>query len=286
MMEQEYRPAYPGGKVKAFTMSYDDGVDSDIRLVEIMRKNGIRGSFNLNSGTFSTEPDTDPRYAWHKMTMQQCVELYGEDMEIAVHGFRHCHWGKMPTAQAIAEILDDRRNLERMTGKPVRGAALPYNSFSDDVRRILELAEFRYCRGGKGRGKLEICDPEWICFQPTCHHKDPKLMEYAAQLIEAQVDYRSLYLMCVAGHSYEFVVKDDWHIIEELLEAVGNHEDIWYTTSIEFVEYLDAVKQLTRSEDGTMLVNPTNQDVWVQFEKQKRILHIPAHSTVTIEDAC
>ena len=41
---------FPGGKGKALTFSYDDGVEEDIRLIEIFRKNGMRGTFNLNSG--------------------------------------------------------------------------------------------------------------------------------------------------------------------------------------------------------------------------------------------
>ena len=32
---------FPGGKGKALTFSYDDGVYEDIRLIEIFRKNGL-----------------------------------------------------------------------------------------------------------------------------------------------------------------------------------------------------------------------------------------------------
>ena len=38
------------GKSKVFTMSYDDGVVQDIRLSEIMKQNGLKGTFNVNSG--------------------------------------------------------------------------------------------------------------------------------------------------------------------------------------------------------------------------------------------
>lgn len=39
---------FPGGKKKALTLSYDDGVEQDIRLIDIMKKNGLKGTFNLN----------------------------------------------------------------------------------------------------------------------------------------------------------------------------------------------------------------------------------------------
>ena len=37
---------FPGGKAKALTMSYDDGKLEDIRLLEILNKYVIKGTFN------------------------------------------------------------------------------------------------------------------------------------------------------------------------------------------------------------------------------------------------
>ena len=37
------------GKLKAVTLSYDDGVREDYRLIEIMRKHGLRGTFNIKT---------------------------------------------------------------------------------------------------------------------------------------------------------------------------------------------------------------------------------------------
>ena len=41
---------FPDFKTKAFTMSFDDGHDTDIPLVELMKKYDLKGSFNLCSG--------------------------------------------------------------------------------------------------------------------------------------------------------------------------------------------------------------------------------------------
>ena len=40
---------FPGKKRKVLTLSYDDGVEQDIRLVEIMKKHGLKGTFNINT---------------------------------------------------------------------------------------------------------------------------------------------------------------------------------------------------------------------------------------------
>ena len=43
---------FPGGKLKAVTFSYDDGVNQDIRFAEILSKYGLKGTFNLNTAMF------------------------------------------------------------------------------------------------------------------------------------------------------------------------------------------------------------------------------------------
>ena len=37
------------GKLKAFTLSFDDGVTQDERMINLLNKYGLRGTFNLNS---------------------------------------------------------------------------------------------------------------------------------------------------------------------------------------------------------------------------------------------
>ena len=43
------RRCYPGGKTKAFNITYDDGILQDVRFVALLNKYGIKGTFNLNS---------------------------------------------------------------------------------------------------------------------------------------------------------------------------------------------------------------------------------------------
>ena len=58
--------AFPGGKHKVLTFSYDDGKLEDRRLVEIFNKNGLRGTFNLNTGI--DQPDIRiPKDEWKEL---------------------------------------------------------------------------------------------------------------------------------------------------------------------------------------------------------------------------
>ena len=46
---------FPLGKHKVLTMSYDDGKAADIRLTEIFRRYGIKGTFHLNAGLYDDQ---------------------------------------------------------------------------------------------------------------------------------------------------------------------------------------------------------------------------------------
>ena len=51
---------YPEFRKKALTLSYDDGVEQDIRLIRNMDQYGIKGTFNLNSGTNAGKKQEPP----------------------------------------------------------------------------------------------------------------------------------------------------------------------------------------------------------------------------------
>ena len=42
---QQFQMLFPGGKAKALTLSYDDGVEQDLHLIELMKQHGVKGTF-------------------------------------------------------------------------------------------------------------------------------------------------------------------------------------------------------------------------------------------------
>ena len=78
---------FPNGKAKALTLSYDDGVEQDIRLIEIMKENGLKGTFNINTGCYASEGKVYPEGQIHRrMSRSQSIAAYkNSGMEVAVH---------------------------------------------------------------------------------------------------------------------------------------------------------------------------------------------------------
>ena len=101
---------FPGGLSRALTLSYDDGSDQDVRLIQILRDHGLKATINLNSGLFAPEGTVYPAGQVHRrMTKDQSVRLYtGSGMEIAVHGLHHPYLEQLPQALLAREILEGR----------------------------------------------------------------------------------------------------------------------------------------------------------------------------------
>ncbi len=277
-------PAFPEGRIKAFTLSYDDGNDCDRPLVEMMRRCGVKGTFNINSELCPPEEKINTKKRWRRMTMQECLDLYGDDMEIAVHGATHAWWARCSSEYAMADILNDKRNLERATGRIIRGAAFPEGNFNSETVRMLHYADIAYCRTVNSTGKFTF-EPtgDFCAFRPTCRHRDPQLNEITQRFLTKNPSGK-LWLYYVWGHSFEFVADNNWDIMEKLLSDVSGRDDIWYATNIEIFDYAKAFSQLHFNTDMTLVRNDSARPVWLRaVQKQEtEIICIPGGATVTL----
>ena len=100
------------GKSKVLTLSYDDGVVQDIRLIHILDKYGIRGTFNINTGMYLPEDAQRERY-YGRMKLSEALALYKDSHhEVAVHSLTHPFLDTLKKPQVLMEILEDRKNIE------------------------------------------------------------------------------------------------------------------------------------------------------------------------------
>lgn len=243
---------FPGGLKKALTLSYDDAVIEDKKLIEIMQRHGLKGTFNINTGLFAKES------GHRRMTEQEAVDLYtGSGMEVAVHSYTHPFLEQLPLHLAFEEICKDRQEIERLFGGVCRGMAYPMGTFSNALADRLKDLGILYSRTTVATEKFDLPLPaDWARLPATCHHNHPRLMELARKFAEREIRWRSE-LFYLWGHSYEFDDNDNWNVIEEFASYMGGREEIWYATNIEIFSYLEAFHQLQFSADGRRVYNPT-----------------------------
>ncbi len=274
---------FPDFKLKALTLSYDDGVRQDKRLISIMEKYGLKGTFNIDGGMFSEAYDGVEK---GRMTKQEAVDLYASpNVEVALHGYRHFSLASVATNLAINDILSDRKALENTFNRVINGMAYANGSYNDEILDILSKLGIKWARIAGESEKFEL-PKNWLEWQGTCHHDNPRLMELAKSFVENQAHWyywgNNLQIFYLWGHSYEFDNNDNWDRIESFAEYVGGREDIWYATNGEIFEYLQACERLEFSADGSFVKNPSSIDVYIDYLCTKRV--VPAGKTVKVED--
>lgn len=255
---------FPEGKHKVLTMSYDDGRAADRRLVGIFNQFGIKGSFHINSGLMG-KGDRIPQ--------EEIKQLY-KGHEVSAHTVTHPTIARSPKEQIIEEMMEDRKGLERIVGYTVRGLSYPNGSYNRLIKEVLPYLGIEYGRTVHSTGHFSIPD-DFFEWNPTCHH-NKNLMNIAETFINLHKK-QYLYLMYVWGHSYEFDNDQNWHLIENFCELIGNREDIWYATNIEIVDYLKAFQNLKFSADSHFVYNPSAMPIWLSVDEQ--IIEVKGGST-------
>ena len=272
---------FPGGKSRALTLSYDDGVVQDRHFVHILRYYGLKCTFNINGGLFPPEgTEFPPEQRHRRMTRNEVLYSYPNDLcEIACHAYTHPRLNLCDNAMATAQVLEDRKALEEMFGRPIQGMAYPYGTYDDRVVGILEACGIRYCRTTVSTGRFDIPE-DWLRLPATCHHNDPKLMELADAFL-APSRYPEPRLFYLWGHTYEFDIDNNWDRIEAFARKMARNDEIWYATNMEVYEAWLDFNRLVSTADGRIVTNPNARTVWFQDSTGKLHELLPGQ-TVTL----
>ncbi|MBQ9002398.1 MAG: polysaccharide deacetylase family protein [Eggerthellaceae bacterium] len=237
---------------KYFTWSFDDGLEQDKRIVDVLRKNGMGATFHLNSGLFGdktyegrignlgmTEAPAirfDPRkhhllrYVEHfRIPANEVVDVY-RGFEIASHTVSHANLARCTEEERTREIADDVRALSSMFGQAVIGFAFPYGAGAKKSRPALEAAGVRYARlatsAGGAAGFRFPRDP--LAMPLTCWHISKKTFATLQAFFDARAEDDDLFFLMFA-HGYEFDFSthhSNWTRFERICDAVASHDDI------------------------------------------------------------
>lgn len=259
---------FPGGKEKALTFSYDDGQVYDRRMIGIMNKYGVRGTFHLNSGEIGT-----PGY----ITAEEIRELY-RGMEVAGHTKTHPYLMQRPPSLAAQEIWEDRKMLESFSGEIVRGFSYPFGETGGQIPDTLRSQGIEYARTVRST-KAFGWPADFMEWDPTCHHNEAT-DEMIRHFLYPE-DYEKNLLFYIWGHSFEFEREKTWDRLEEICRMLSGKDNVWYATNIEIKEYLTAVRRLAVSADGCLVYNPSA--VPVCMKTTERIVQVRPGETVCLQ---
>lgn len=223
---------------KVLTFSYDDGVSQDARLIDLLNKYGMKGTFNLNSTHLGVQGELvreGKTVTHHRFSAADVRQVYAGH-EVAGHTKTHAFLPKLTEDRAvIAEVEEDRLRLSELCGTEVVGFAYPGGGINYD-HRVSELIRtctgIRYCRTTVSSHSF---DPEENLyeFRPSVYHHAEwdALFRLGEDFLSLKADTRKIF--SVWGHSYEFDIHDTWDRFEEFLRMMKGREDILYLTNKE-----------------------------------------------------
>lgn len=225
---------FPNNKMKAITLSYDDGVKQDRRLISILNKYNLKCTFNLNSGIQSNSNKFDINgLTIRRMNIAGLNDLY-QGHEIAVHSLTHPNLSEQSIETIHNEIAQDKINLQNIFKSNIVGMAYPYGVYDDKVIQVLRENDIKYARTVHETENFKI-QAKLLEFKPTCHHNNQNLMKLAEEFINLDPAEPSIFY--VWGHSYEFDLDNTWDMMEEFCAKISNRKDIFYGTNSEVLSY-------------------------------------------------
>lgn len=224
------------GKKKAVTFSFDDGVTQDIRLIEILNKYNLKGTFNLNSaklglpGNFwKTDVGDIPRDI---LNASQVKSVYAGH-EVAVHTLTHPNLTTLNDETVIRQVEEDRKALSALCGYPVIGMAYPCGGVNNDERvaaLIKNNTPIAYARTITPTYTFDLQKESLLRFNATLHFLDEKTEKVVEEFLNLQTDEPQL--LYIWGHSYELDYNESrWQRFENLCKTLANREDIFYGTN-------------------------------------------------------
>ena len=218
------------GKTKAFTMSYDDGVESDRKFLDIINYYGLKCTFNLNSGILGTDDSWKcNELIVKRLPLNGIKELY-KGHEIAVHGRKHLSPVELTDEQFYDEFMADKIALEKIFGEEPLGMAYAYGAYDDRTVSYLKSIGIRYARTVEDSMNFDL-QTDLMRFKPTCHHGNDKVFELIDEFLEKPSDKPQLFYLW--GHSYEFDAADDWTVLEQICERISGYDNVFYGTNKE-----------------------------------------------------
>lgn len=220
---------------------WDDGVATDIRLIELFRKYNAKATFNLNPG-FMKEQTIKP--FWHDtfyprwshkgfsggmIGFADWKEVYG-DFQVASHCWNHEPADSTPVKEFVKSALDTRKLLEDTFQRESLGFAWPGGFYTDEAAEAMLEAGFAY---GRTVDNVEDVtkNSHLMKFASNCHFMDRIFWE------QFELAKKRNGIFYFWGHSYEmFDCEGLWQQFEAKLEVLSRDSEV------EWIDVIDIVK--------------------------------------------
>jgi peptidoglycan/xylan/chitin deacetylase (PgdA/CDA1 family) len=239
-------------KTRIVTTSWDDGDYADLKVAELLKSSGVRGTFYVPIN-----------YRKRALDHSQLRSLASEGFEIGAHGFSHKLLWRLPPQELVKEIGPCRPILEDIIGKEVRMFCYPRGRYDASVVRSLQDAGYWGARTVRMLATrtaiypfempttLQIYPHHWLTYLKNVAraHRLESLQTFLVQrrwlqswlaLAKALFDQvlEKGGIWHLYGHSWEIDRLGLWVELGEILDYVGRREGVTYVPNCTLVSAL------------------------------------------------
>jgi peptidoglycan/xylan/chitin deacetylase (PgdA/CDA1 family) len=146
--------SFDTGRTRAAMITFDDGYEDNLPVLEALCQRGIRPSLFIPTGTIGKTNRweySSRLFPARHLTAEQINRVSAMGVIVGSHGVSHRSLTAMNPERRMAELADSKKTLEDLTGKPVDSISFPFGRFNDAV-----IADARACGYARGFGVNRI----------------------------------------------------------------------------------------------------------------------------------
>ncbi len=115
---------------KVVTTSWDDGNIADLKLLDLLNKYHLKGTFYI------------PKNCEFRGLTDQQVKLISQTQEVGAHTLDHVNLKAVSEPESQKQILGSKEYLEQLLGKPVEMFCYPKGFYNQQIKKIVQQAGF------------------------------------------------------------------------------------------------------------------------------------------------
>ena len=219
--------------MKIVSLSFDDGTIYDLRFIELLNKYNLKATLNLNSGIENFIWYYKNEFPIKRLKLNEVKEYYSGH-EVASHSLTHPYFSSLSEEKIIEEVNEDIKNLSNIFGYKIEGFAFPFHDQTEEnIRVIKENVELKYIRYSFFKDDYIPSDRYHVHLNALYDDEDifDKIEKFKKNNLENS-------LFVIAGHAYEFEVKNDWKKIEDLLGFLSRNDEVVVLPLIEAIRVI------------------------------------------------
>lgn len=222
------------------TTSWDDGHVLDLKLAELLKKYGIKGTFYISP--------IDREVPVEKRLTDAQLRTLSQEFEVGAHTMTHPRLTQIDDVTAQEEIQASKKYLEQATGRPVVSFCYPAGYYMPKHVAMVRAAGFRLARTVERFAFSIGHDPLVV---PTTVHAYRHWSDLSSILRTVGLrkfltcylnwDALAIELFELArqkggvfhlwGHSWEIDARRDWARLERVLKHISHIPDVHYCTN-------------------------------------------------------